>query len=117
LSQALQATDLLLRDGNLPLVVADLQLIPEQELMSQPGSVWFRLRSLAERNSIALLLITPRPCVQAADQRVELNWQVTLQDMDGSLEGLLRGPVAFRHLTERGLWKPQDAVQERRRTA
>ncbi len=70
--KALQATDFLLRDGNLPLVVIDLQLCCHRELGRVPGSTWFRLRSLAEHTGAPLLAITPRPLISCARLRLGL---------------------------------------------
>ncbi|NNC89125.1 MAG: hypothetical protein HKN82_11755, partial [Akkermansiaceae bacterium] len=57
-AQSLPCTDLLLRDGNLPLLVLDLQLVPLRDLHSRsfPPTAWYRLRNLAEQSGTALLV-------------------------------------------------------------
>lgn len=70
--QALQSTDLLLRDGNLPEIVLDLQLNPLSELKSIPPSVWHRFRGLSEQSGAALLVITPSALVSSAHRRLAL---------------------------------------------
>src|SRR5471032_3177581 len=47
-AQAIRATDLLLRDGNLPLVALDLADNSPKELRAIPATTWFRLQRIAE---------------------------------------------------------------------
>lgn len=70
--EALQATDLILRDRNLPLVVLDLKLNPVRELQRIASSVWHRLGRIAEHNGTTLLVVTPFPLVGAVSLRVEV---------------------------------------------
>jgi hypothetical protein len=72
-SQALQATDLLLRDGNLPAILLDLQLNSPEEIRSLPSSAWHRFRGLAERSGAGLIVLTPAPLVTSAQQRFSLD--------------------------------------------
>ena len=58
-SEAIRAADLLLRDGNLPIVLIDLRLLPQRELFALPSSVWHRLRMLAERGGAAVAVLSP----------------------------------------------------------
>ncbi len=76
--EALRATDLLLRDGNLPLVLLDLVLNPARELAAIPGSAWFRLRGLAEESGAVLLAFTPAQTVPSARLRLSLDKTLTL---------------------------------------
>jgi hypothetical protein len=69
LQQALKAADLLLRDGNLPIVLIDLRLQPTLDLARLPNSTWHRLRLLAERSGTAVALFTPAPIVPCTAQR------------------------------------------------
>ncbi|MEZ5304888.1 MAG: hypothetical protein R3F11_30200 [Verrucomicrobiales bacterium] len=71
-AQALKAADLILRDGNLPLALLDLQFSPERELAKLPSAAWFRLRQLAERGGTALLALTPKRLIPAARLRLSL---------------------------------------------
>ena len=68
--QALQATDLLLRDGNCQLLALNLQGIPERQLAEIPGSVWHRFHRLLKHRPSALLVLSPRPLVEGARTRV-----------------------------------------------
>ena len=56
-SEAMQAADLLLRDGNFPLVILDLVLNPLAELGRIPPSNWYRLQRLVEPAPTAFLVL------------------------------------------------------------
>ncbi len=70
--QALQSTDLLLRDGNLPDIFLDLQLNPLAELRALPLHVWHRFRRLSEQSGTALIVLSPTPLVTSATSRFVL---------------------------------------------
>lgn len=72
-SEALSATDLLLRDRNFPLVVLDLKLNPAAEWQRVSGSVWHRFNRLREHHSTTLLVVTARPTVGGASRRVRVS--------------------------------------------
>jgi hypothetical protein len=74
--QSVKVTDLLLRDGNLPLVLLDLQAMPLRSLGRIPASTWHRFQRLVERSGTALVVMTPQPIVEAARVRITLraNW-------------------------------------------
>ena len=77
-SEAIRSADLLLRDGNLPLVLMDLQLNTIKELQKIPGTTWFRLRNLAEQSAAALIALTPIQIIASAHQRLHLRSPQTL---------------------------------------
>ncbi|MEP6669845.1 MAG: hypothetical protein ABJF10_11865 [Chthoniobacter sp.] len=70
--QSVKVTDLLLRDGNLPLVLLDLQMVPLRGLGRIPSSTWHRFQRLVERSGTALVVMTPQPIVEAARLRITL---------------------------------------------
>lgn len=70
--QAIQATDLLLRDGNLPSLLLDLQLNSLAEIRALPPSAWHRFRNLAEQSGATLLVLSPAPLVTSAHNRFVL---------------------------------------------
>jgi len=70
--QSVKVTDLLLRDGNLPLVLLDLQAMPLRSLGRIPSSTWHRFQRLVERSGTALVVLTPQPIVEAARVRITL---------------------------------------------
>ncbi len=88
--QAVQAADLLLRDGNLEAVVLDLQLNPERELRRLPSSVWHRLRALAEASGRTLFGFTPCRLIGSAAVRVEMESRYTAAVFDLPRETLGR---------------------------
>ena len=76
-TQALRVADLLVRDGNLPLVLLDLQFNPARELQRIPRASWSRLSLLAEKSGTLLLTFTPQPLVAGAARRVTLQRPVS----------------------------------------
>src|ERR1700681_4886070 len=48
--QALKATDLILRDGSLSLVILDVKESSSQEPKNTPGSAWYRFQRMTEEN-------------------------------------------------------------------
>lgn len=85
IDHALKTADLLLRDGNLPVVLLDLQLCRPADLRRDiPGgpNTWYRLRSLAEKTGTLLLAFTPEPIIPAVPWRLELEhrWPLTAID-------------------------------------
>jgi hypothetical protein len=79
-TKSLQAADLLVRDGNIPLVLLDYSLTALRELKSIPSSSWYRLRTLAESSGTSLLALTPAPLIAAAAARYQLENNFSLQD-------------------------------------
>jgi hypothetical protein len=70
--QSVKVTDLLLRDGNLPLVLLDLQALQLRRIGRIPASTWHRFQRLVERSGTALVVMTPQPIVEAARVRITL---------------------------------------------
>ncbi len=72
-AQVVKSADLLLRDGNLSLVVLDLQANALRELQQQPAHVWYRLRALAEQGRATCVALTPHRSIAAAQLRLDLH--------------------------------------------
>lgn len=66
---ALRAADLLVRDGNLPLVVLDVQGLADRELRRIPTNVWHRLQRVIEPTGVALVVLSRWPIVEGARVR------------------------------------------------
>jgi len=77
-NEAIKSADLFLHDGNLPLIIMDLQLNDPKELNRIPGTTWFRLRNLAEQTAAALITLTPAPIISSAHLRLNLKNHQTL---------------------------------------
>jgi hypothetical protein len=88
-SQALKATDLLFRDGNLPLVVMDLRSNDEKQLRKVPSTTWYRFQRIAEQGTTALVVLTPRAMVNSAEVRVQISAQLKLDDLEKEHEELV----------------------------
>jgi hypothetical protein len=87
-TEAVQAADLLLRDGNFPLVILDLVLNPLLELRKIPSSNWYRLQRLVERTPTAFLALTPRSMISSAQYKVVLENRWLLSQLDWPAENL-----------------------------
>lgn len=79
-AQAIRACDLLLRDGNIPLIVLDLQSHAARAVQGLASSVWHRLRMLAEKSGACLCVFTPVRAVSCAQTRVLLQHRWSLAD-------------------------------------
>lgn len=78
-ADAIKAADLLLRDGNFPLVIVDLVLNAAEELRKIPATSWYRLQRLVESTSIACVIFDRHSMVASAQLKLLLNngWALT----------------------------------------
>src|ERR1700758_4895808 len=81
-SEGVKAADLLLRDGNFPLVIVDLVLNAPDELRKVPQTSWYRLQRLVERISTACLVLTRQNLVSSAQLKIVLENSWTLESME-----------------------------------
>jgi hypothetical protein len=109
--QALQAADLLLRDGNLALVILDLRMNPGTELRKVSSATWHRFQRLIEPNSTSLFVITPRALVANARARLELTSRFTLAALDKTEEELL-SQLQVRLLHQRSIADPDELLAQ-----
>jgi len=79
---AVRAADLLLRDGNFPLVIVDLVLNAPEELRKIPQTSWYRLQRLAEAVPSACLIINRQSMVSSAQLKIVLENFWTLPDLE-----------------------------------
>jgi recA bacterial DNA recombination protein len=80
--EAIKAADLLLRDGNFPLVILDLVLNAAEELRKIPQTNWYRLQRLVEPTATAFLVMSRRSMVGSAQIKVVLENAWTLQTFE-----------------------------------
>ena len=80
--EAVKAADLLLRDGNFPLVVLDLVFNPAEELRKIPQSNWYRLQRLVEAAPTAFLVLTRQSIISSAQLKMSLDNAWRLSDLD-----------------------------------
>jgi hypothetical protein len=77
--EVIKAADLLLRDGNFPLVIADLVFNPVEELRKIPQTSWYRLQRLVEPTSTAFLVLARHSMGSSAQLKIILEnawtWQ------------------------------------------
>jgi hypothetical protein len=86
-SEAVKAADLLLRDGNFPLLIVDLVLNAPEELRNIPQTNWYRLQRLVEVVPTACLVLTRYEMVSSAQLKLVLenSWNLETLDTQGSL--------------------------------
>jgi hypothetical protein len=77
--QAVKAADLLLRDGNFPLVIIDLVLNSVNDLRKIPQTSWYRLQRLVEDTGTAFLVLTRYSIVSSAQVKIVLENDWSLQ--------------------------------------
>src|SRR5881296_1319109 len=84
-SEAIKAADLLLRDGNFPLVIVDVVLNSPEELRKISQTNWYRLQRLVELAPTACLVLTRYEMVGSAQLKLVLenSWNLeTLEKQD-----------------------------------
>jgi len=80
--EAIKAADLLLRDGNFPLVILDLVLNAPEELRKIPQTSWYRLQRLVESAPTACLVLTRLGMVSSAQLKIVLENSWTLESFE-----------------------------------
>ena len=70
--EAVKCTDLVLRDGNLSVVLLDLALNPITELRKIPAPTWYRFQRIVEESATTFMVLTPQRMISPAEVRVTL---------------------------------------------
>lgn len=78
---ALKAADLLLRDGNLPALLLDLQGLSARQLQRIPANTWHRFHRVIETSASVFLVLTPHPLVEGAPCRIAVRLPAPWQAM------------------------------------
>lgn len=102
-ADALRSADLLLRDGNLPLVVLDLHGNSPDELRRIPAPHWYRLQRTVEPTAIAFLVLTPHSMIPCPRVRIALQSAFDLQALECEFAALLDAlqfEITRRHSTQ-----------------
>jgi hypothetical protein len=97
--EAIKAADLLLRDGNFPLVILDLVLNPPEELRKILPTSWYRLQRLVESAPTACLILTQQGMVGSAQLKLVLENVWTLESLEETALAQLRIVAKRPHLT------------------
>jgi hypothetical protein len=89
-SEGVKAADLLLRDGNFPLVIVDLVLNVPEELRKIPQTNWYRLQRLVEMLPTACLVLTRYEMVSSAQLKLVLenSWDIQTFESEDALSRL-----------------------------
>jgi len=88
--QALKATDLILRDGNLSLVILDFKENLDKELRKIPRSAWYRFQRIIEEKRNTLLTITRHPIVNSAQITISTMHRLSMDDLSTQRTDLIK---------------------------
>lgn len=88
--EAMRSADLLLRDGNLPLVILDLRGNSDIELRRIPAPNWYRLQRAIEPTATAALILTPRAMIPCAQARLLLQNRHGIDALDREQDAIVR---------------------------
>ncbi len=91
---AVKAADLLLRDGNFPLLLLDFQALPPGRVGKVPASTWHRFQRLVEQTPLIFVVLTRRRSVESAQVRIVLENRWSLQAQRRGRTELIGGLVA-----------------------
>ena len=82
--------DLLLRDGNFPLLIVDLVLNAPEELRKIPQTSWYRLQRLVEASPTACLILSRQSMVSSAQLKIVLenSWTLKTFEQDDAIPRL-----------------------------
>jgi hypothetical protein len=88
--ETIKTADLLLRDGNFPLVIVDLVLNAPEELRKIPQMNWYRLQRLVEMVPSACLILTRYEMVGSAQLKLilENSWTLETLETQDALSGM-----------------------------
>ena len=96
--EAIKAADLLLRDGNFPLVILDLVLNLPEELRKISQTSWYRLQRLVESAPTACLIMTRQGMVSSAQLKIALENVWTLESLEETAISQPRFRIQRSHL-------------------
>jgi hypothetical protein len=100
--EAMKATDLLLHDGTIPIVVIDLIGCPLKQLRRIPSSTWHRLARTVEGTATVCPIFSPEAMISTAETRLELQARFSLDSLETERQTLLAQIVARVASTELG---------------
>ena len=76
---AIRAADILLRDGNLPVVILDLQMMPAAQLRRIPVNTWHRFQRVLEPTGTVFVVLSPQPLVESVPVRMAIHTDLSLE--------------------------------------
>jgi hypothetical protein len=88
-AEALKATDIILRDRNLPLVLLDLKMNSAAQLRKISGTIWYRLQRIAQQNGTSFVIFTPNAMISSAEVRLSLDSQFNINTLSHTPEELV----------------------------
>ncbi|MEK7949847.1 hypothetical protein [Luteolibacter soli] len=89
--EMLKATDMLVRDRNIPTILLDTCGFGSRELRGIPTSAWWRLKTAAGEGNCRLIVMSAAAQVPCASVRVALNARLGLESFDLPRRDLISG--------------------------
>jgi hypothetical protein len=106
--EAMKAADLILRDGNLSLVLLDLKLNPDARRI--PATTWYRFQRLVEETGTLCVVFTSHSMIACAQARIALRSSFSLEALETDADELLRG-LEFEISEARSVGEVRDTLQ------
>jgi hypothetical protein len=101
--EMIKSADLLVHDGNVPLILLDSCGLPRRDLNALPSAAWWRLKQAVEKSGGRLVVLASSPLVPCASLRLSLSAGLSLHDFDCArdelLERLQAAPEKLRRVT------------------
>ena len=111
---AVKSADWLLRDGNLSLVMMDLQMNPVQEARRIRSSAWYRLRALAKETDTSLFVFSQEKLIPCAHSRWILNETFSIRALDRHCEKTVVNSVLEKMQGEKAQrYKEEEGIRQR----
>lgn len=108
-SEVVQACDILIRDGNFPLLLIDLRLPAHTRRHFIRPAQWYRLQHVCEQSRIAFAAFTAESMIPCAHFRLQLTQPLSLAMFDPSANHVLPGIEC--EVLKRRLLPDTDAAQ------
>lgn len=88
-AEAMRSTDLVLRDGNFPLIILDLRANSLEEFRRIAATTWYRFQRVAESTAAAFVVLTQHAVAASAHQSLSLDAHFSIGAMQSRREALL----------------------------
>lgn len=106
-SDAIKACDILIRDGNFPLLLVDLRVRPGQLPIGVRPQAWYRIQRVSEQSQIAFVALTSSSSIPCAHHRLQLTQALELSLMDDPMASPLNR-IGCESLKRRVFQEPND---------
>ena len=88
-TEVIKAADLVVRDGNIPVIILLLTLNSEGELRKVPSTAWHRIQMMTEKSGVSTLVFSARAQVGCAQLRLSVSGSFPVPKLHGLRDELL----------------------------